>query len=509
MAAKIFGFLREVIMAGALGTTNIADAYKVVYSVPDIIFAGIVSSIGTTFIPIYSSILEKDGEQKGNYFTNNILNIVLLLGLVVSVSSVVFSRQIISIVAPGFFYNEETIFIAIELARVMFFIAIFLGAMSILLNFLNANKRFLITSVITIPYSVVVIIAFLLYSRLYIGVLGLAYASLIGMAASSLMLFINSLCIGYRYRFKIDFKDRYLRKSLKLALPLLVSTFLIRFNIIFDRMLASGLGEGSIAALNYAQRMNELVTTTFVGAIIMVMYTMVSKYFVVGDIVAIKSLINKCINSITIILVPVTFATVVLNEHIVRLLFERGAFDQTSTNMTASALMFYSVGLIFIGYRTVVDRAFYAMNDTKTPMINAILFLIISVVFKFLLVRIMGHNGLALSTSIAFIVATTPFMYSLRKKLNGIGGKKIIIVLLKAVTSATVMSVAIWFVNKGLRNMFARQGFVADAAILIVLMVVGVAIYFILMAVMKTEEVFFILSGIKSRLSSINFTKKI
>ncbi len=202
--------------------------------------------------------------------------------------------------------------------------------------------------------------------------------------------------------------------------------------------------------------------------------------------------IVKSSNCILLLVLPITVGAIVLAEPIVRILFQRGAFDAESTNMTYNALRLYSIGLAAMGIREVITRVFYSLSDTKTPMINASIALIMNIIMNLILIKPFGYRGLAISTSIASIITVMLLFRSLKKRTGYFGGDKIIKVGIKSLVSSVIMGVCTVFVYKGMYGILGA-GMINELLSLVCSVVVSVVVYFILIMMLKVDEMSLVL----------------
>jgi putative peptidoglycan lipid II flippase len=262
-----------------------------------------------------------------------------------------------------------------------------------------------------------------------------------------------------------------------LVIPVVIGTGVSTINTLVDRMMASFLAEGSISALNFANRLNFFALGLFISPITTVIYPTLSKFSAEKDVNTFKNTLNRVIGIVIAVIMPVMTGAIILRVPIIRFLFERGAFDQRATYMTATALLFYSIGMVGIGIREVINRGFYSLQDTKTPMINGAIAMIINIILNQILVRFMGIEGLALSTSISAIICTVMLFYSLRKEIGPLGGKKIIETLFKSGLACLIMGVVVHFTYKYMSTIFWPEGIIYQALDLTVVVLVGALIY--------------------------------
>ncbi|NLO89845.1 MAG: murein biosynthesis integral membrane protein MurJ [Clostridia bacterium] len=496
LLSKITGFFREIALGGTYGATYVTDAYLVSLTIPQVLFASIAAALATAYIPVYSKIKHDKGPEKGVIFTNKVINIVLLVSTVIAVFGIIFAKPIVSIIAMGF--KGEALDLAVRFTKITFPMVIFIGLCNIFTSFLQSNNEFALPSLIGIPYNIIIISALLLSSIL--GPYGLVYGTLCGVVVEVLILLIGALRKGYRYEGIIDFKDPNVIKVVSLSFPVMLGAAVQQVNVIVDRMLASGLPEGSISALNFANRLNGFAYGLFSMSIAVVIFPLLSRLTAENDMENFKDKLIKSLNVITLIMLPITVGAVVLRQPIVSLLFERGQFDSRATVMTASALMFYSLGMVFYGYRDVLNRAFYSFQDTKTPMINGVITVGLNIMLNIVLVKYMQHNGLALATSLSAAVMTLLLMTNLRKKIAGIGGRKLRAVFLKSAAASLLMGLAVYGFSILTAEHIVSSGKLIGLLILGLEIGFGALLYFALVYIFKVGEVNWFITMVRNKI---------
>ena len=209
--------------------------------------------------------------------------------------------------------------------------------------------------------------------------------------------------------------------------------------------------------------------------------------------------VANSVNCVNLLVVPASVGAMILATPVVRILFERGAFNDRSTTLTATALVFYSVGMVGFGLRDILGKVFYSLKDTKTPMINGIIAVVLNIVLNIALVKVMGHGGLALATSLSAIICIILLFISLKKKIGYYGQDKIRSTFIKTVVASLVMGVVTYFVYKFLFGILGL-GFIQEAISLGVSIAIGGAIYLALIIVFKVEEVNMAIDMIKKKL---------
>ncbi|MEG0180809.1 MAG: murein biosynthesis integral membrane protein MurJ [Romboutsia sp.] len=498
MFSKILGFCRELVLANFYGTGFYADVFLLTLNIPSLIVAIIGSAVVTSYVPIYFDIKEKSGSESALKFTNNMLNLSCIAAIIIAILGLLFTKEFIMVFAGGF--EGEKFALAVTFTKIMISGVIFLSATRLFSSYLQVNENFSIPALIGIPYNVIIIIAIMVSTKTHINVL--AIGALLAMASQLLFQIPFALKKSYKYQNYINAKDETIKEMIILVLPMLVGVAVGQINTAVDRALATTLGNGPLSALNYAARLNDFVMAIFITSIVTVIYPKLAKLSNTDNKEGFISTIVKSSNFILLVVLPISIGAIVLAEPIVRILFERGKFDASSTHMTAVALKFYALGLLAMGIRDVLVRAFYSLSDTKTPMINSSIALGVNIVLNLILIKVMGYAGLALSTSLASILTVILLFRSLKKKSGYFGGDKIIKTGIKSLLASIVMGFATIFSYNSLYNIIGN-GAIQEIISVGLAVLIGALIYGIIIIILKVEEVnlaFEMINKVKNKL---------
>ncbi|MGN9165032.1 murein biosynthesis integral membrane protein MurJ [Tissierellaceae bacterium HCP3S3_D8] len=484
LISKGLGFLREVMIASKFGSGMETDTYFVAMTATSLIMGTLGTALNTTLIPIFSEIGENNGRNAQKKYLNNVLNLVFLITIILGIIAFLISPIVIRVMAKGFVGKQFDL--AVRLNRIGLPIIIFLGFTYVFSGYLQSRQIFGPHAIMGIPYNLV----FLVYLLFFTEKIDISILMLVSVGASLTQVLIQIPAVrhtGYRYSLDVNLEDPYLKKAMILVFPVLFGSAVRQINGIVDKTLASELVDGSISALTYANRINELVIAVFVMAITTVIFPMLSQAFSQGDGYKLKKIFNQGVNIILLVTVPATVGMILLAEPIVRIFFERNAFDSTATMMTSQALIFYSVGLIGSSLRMMLNKVFYSFQDTRTPMINGCMAVILNVVLNLLFIRSMGHSGLALATSISAIFTTCLLFVDLKKKLGSIGLKSMLVTFFKTFFAAIIMGIVVYLIYFKLGGLIAGKKIV-DMIMLLLSIFIGVIVYFTLCVLFKIEE---------------------
>lgn len=496
MLSKVLGFGREIILGYFYGTSAYSDVYIVSMNIPLVIFASIGVALGTTFIPLYQEILNSKGEERALKFSNNVMSIVVILSIILGVLGFIFAEPLVKLFAMH--YTGEKLELAVKFVRIMIGGVVFIGLSNLMTSYLQIKGDFTIPGMIGFPNNIIIIVSIILSAvtgNIYI----LAIGTLIGMLSQFLFQIPFAIKKGYKFKPTIDFKDEYLRKMLILVLPVLIGVAVNQVNAMVDRSLASGLGDGVITALNNANRLNGFVIGMFIATLGAVIYPTLSKLSSENNKEKFAESVANSVNCVNLLVVPASVGAMVLATPVVRILFERGAFNDRSTVLTATALVFYSVGMIGFGLRDILDKVFYSLKDTRVPMTNGIIAVVLNIVLNIILVKFMGHGGLAFATSLSSLICIVLLFRSLKKKIGYYGQDKIRSTFIKTVVASLVMGIVTYFVYKFLFGILGL-GFIQEAISLGVSIAIGGVIYLALIIVFKVEEVNMAIDMIKKKL---------
>lgn len=484
LGSKGLGFIRELTMAGFFGTSYIVDAYVMSQSIPSILFGGVFGAIATSYMPLFSEKMAKYGPKEGNLFTSKVLVILFFASGVSALVGILFSNQLTHIFARGF--TGETAELTAGFLKVTFIYVMFSSTAGILEAYMQYKNIFIPQIIIGYVPNVVIIITIIISA--YIGYQYLAFGLLIG----NFLRFMLIARFSKRHDFDFLFENHDLREPIKqiavLALPVFIGSSTLQINLFVDKYLASELQEGSVAALNYANTLNLMILGITVTIITTMIYPRLTKAAAEADEKQFSLLIQQGISLIIIIALPFALGAIAYHEQIVQIIFERGAFDPAATALTGSAYMFYSLGMVFYAVKELLVRMYYAKYDMKTPVICSIVAVAFNITFNLVFVDELGHNGLALATSIANFANMTALIAMMKTRCTGIvlleSKSKLIKIIVAAVMSVLV-SLVVYY---GLITIV----WMPRIAYLVISVLVAMAIYLGFMKVFKIEELEFV-----------------
>ncbi|WP_455537616.1 murein biosynthesis integral membrane protein MurJ [Terrisporobacter sp.] len=497
--AKILGFGRELALAAGYGTSIYSDAYVTAMNIPQVIFAIIGSTLATVLIPMYMEVRTEEGDKRALKFINNVFNLVILACIILSVLGFIFTKQIVNLFAVG--YEGEALEAAINFTRITILGIVFTGLSYVMTSYLQIKNDFVTPGLSSAPKNLIIIVATILSIKF--GPYLMIWGTLLGMSTEFLFQLPFAIKKGYKYEAVISLNDKYIRKMGWLVIPVLIGVAVNQINTLVDRTLASTLPVGNVSALNYSNKLTSFVIAIFITSISSVIYPMLSRLSSENNKEEFVSSVIKSVNSVIILVLPITVGSMVLALPIVRVLFQRGAFDARGTQLTALALTMYSIGMVAYGLRDVLGKIFYSLQDTKTPMINGVIAMGMNMIMDVIFVRLWGLSGLTLATSLSSLACIMLLFRSLKKRMKYYGQDKIIRATIKSLVASLIMGVVTYFVYHSLIG-FTGIGGIKEFIVLGVAIGFGALVYGGLLIVFKVDEIEIVTDVLKKRLKKVS-----
>lgn len=477
--AKILGLVRNIVFANFYGTGFEATAFFTASRIPlQLLDITLGAAISSTFIPVFNEFMQKHGKERAVAFANNFLNVIIVVSLVLSILGIFFAVPIVNVIAPDL--DVQTMELTVKLSQILFPVLLFTAVAYVFVGFLQSLDEFNIPAIISVVSNGILILYLLLFNNKF-GVEGAAIAMLIGWGTQVLIQLPTAIKKGFKYKFKIDFKDEGLKKVVKLALPILISSWVQPINNIVNLRLASGLEDGqAVSAIEYAYTLYLIVVGVFSYTLSNIIFPALSKLSADKQDGEFKEVIKKAVKISMFFIIPMAVGIGLLSEDIIRLIYERGEFTAHSTILTSSALKFYAIGMIGYGIMEVLNKAFYAMQDAKTPMVVSGVAIILNVALSIVLVKYMGYTGLPLAASFTSVLTSIIMLWRINQKSRGIVDKETFKELIKVIISAVAMGVVVFFLN------MIEVNIIVSIAISVI---GGIVTYFVCQFLMKSEIV--------------------
>lgn len=492
IASKVAGFVREMVFAAYFGTGVASDAYTNAATVVNIFILLFSACISSTFIPIFTKTLKEKGKRYANAYSNSILTLFFLMGVLISVLGYFFAAQMCELFMPQLIPSAaagtelyaqqlEKLNLTADMARIMFPAMSFAACTGVFSSLLNANERFIPEQLTGFVLSGCVIVACVFFSEQGIYAIAIATAVTYILQLFVVIPFLKGI---YRFRPSLAPCGGRVKQTFLLALPAIMSMALDEVNHLVDKNVGLWLGDGPNTALTYAYRLITLILGVLVVPITTVMFSKLSQYAAEGKKKRILDTTKQCLEVLALVVLPVIVLSAVQSTDVIRLLFFRGRFDEYSLSLTSDAYMFYVLGVFAFAWRNFLVRVFYSLQDTKSPMLIGAVSVAVNIVLDVLMARIMGVGGLTLATSIAGLVGAVLMLLSLRKKLGRFGFSTTLVQVCKMLVSACVAGAVTILVNGSVQLLTGSL-----VLRLVFATVAGLIVYIALVLLFKVDEV--------------------
>lgn len=483
--SKLLGLLRESVIARQFGTSSTTDAYLVALTAPNLLFFIISGSLAAVIVPVFVEFSARGQRKEAWKVFNTVFNLITIIFIVITALGMLGSPYIVRLVAP--FFKQETAVLAAELTRLMFPLLIFAGWASLFTGLLNANNKFGVPAFSNVVNNLVIILTALTLGSIY-GVHGLAVGTMLAMAAMALVQVPTLHRAGYRYQPVLELDHPGVKKVFSLILPAALAITVNQAYILIEKVIASGMPEGSIAALSFANKLVQFPVSLLVMALGTAVFPTLSKMATTGELNELSDTLIKLLKLLILGMFPACIGLIVLRYPIVSLVYQGGAFDQRATGLTAVALLFYSVGLAGQAANIILTKAFYSLQDTRTPVKITIFTVFVNLCLSLVLIRSLQHGGLALANSLSFLTGTALFMIHLEKKIAPLKWTGLLKFSLPVLIASGLMAAASYFVSivfSGCLNLSSTFGLAVQVG---AAMLAGVAVYVAAGVILRIKE---------------------
>ncbi len=406
MLSRVFGFVRDVVIAAFFGAGIATDAFFVAFRIPNMLRRLLAEgSLTVSFVPVFTEYLKKKSREEAFELADVAFTALSIILVIVSLLGVLFAPLIVAVMAPGFSRVPEQYDLAVFLTRLMFPYIFFISLVALCMGILNSLRHFAAPALSPVMLNITMILGALLLRDCFSEpITGLAVGVMAGGVLQLVMQWPFLVKMGVRLKLNFAFRHPGVRRIGALMLPAIFGAAIYQINVFIGTVLASLLPKGSVSYLYYADRMVELPLGVFAIAIGTATLPSFSEQVAQGRFDDLKKTISFSLRLMLFITIPSMVALIALRVPIISVLFERGAFTTESTMQTAWALLWYSTGLWAFSVIRVIVSAFYSLQDTKSPMKAAIVALVVNVAFSVALMFPMKHGGIALATAIASAV---------------------------------------------------------------------------------------------------------
>ncbi len=449
--SNLVGLVRRALEARVFGTSAVYDAFNAADRLPDILFVLVAGgALASAFIPTFTEFLEKDDRKGAWRLASSIANLVVLILTLFSLLCWFFAPQIVaSILAPDFTPQQQAL--TVELLRILLLTPAIFGVSGLVMGVLNTHQSFLLPAL-----APTMLWAGMIFGVLFLvpemGIHGLAWGKVLGAGMHFAIQLPGLLKLPKRmYVPTFGLRIPAVREVGRLMAPRLLGVSVVQLNFLVNTIIASGLPEGSLTSINVAFAVMTMPQVVIAQAISIAALPTFSAQIARGQPEEMRRSLASTIRGILFLSIPAMMGLILLRTPVIAMLFQRGEFDVHSVELTSWALLWYTVGLVGHSLVEIVSRAFYALHDTKTPVLVGTVAMSLNVVFSLTFPGLfekygwMPHGGLALANSFATALEMVALLWLMHRRLSGLEGRYVLIGTAKSVLATVAMSVALWW----------------------------------------------------------------
>jgi putative peptidoglycan lipid II flippase len=441
--------LRDIIVAATFGTQGDYNAYVAAFRIPDLLYLLIIGgALGSALIPVFSRFLGQGEDEKAWRLANAVINTALAAVLVISLLVFFIAPQVVTnLLAPGFKNQPDLLDKTINLTRLLLLQPILLGLGGIAMALLNGTNHFLWPALAPLFYNFCIILGVIFLSGAW-GVYGMAIGVIIGAGIYLLVQIPALIRLGLRYRPTLDWQAPGLGEVFRVLGPRLIGQGVFQFNMLVITNLASLISVSSVSGFNYAFQLFMLPHGIFAISVATVTFPAMARLYGAGDLDGLKATFARSLRQIIFFALPAALGLALLARPLVTMIYQLGQFDKNSTELVSQTLTFFTFGLVAYGVVEIVTRAFYALQDTRSPVIIAILTVALNIFLSSVLGReeTLATGGLALSLALATNFEMCALLWLLHRKIGSLTGpqESLLIPLLKITVAADIMAAVLW-----------------------------------------------------------------
>ncbi len=441
--SRLAGLARDMVIAVVFGAGFVTDAFFVAFTIPNLLrrfFAE--GSLTAAFVPTFSEVYHKEGRDAARQMLRACWTLLLLVLISIVLLGVLASPWVVKAIGYGFVGVEGKLELTNLLNRVMFPYILCVSLLALLTGVLNVLGHFLLPALSPVLLNLAMIgSALVLAPRFEQPILALAVGVLIGGIMQLVVQFPVVYTKGFDLKFSVLFRQPRVLQVARLMLPGIAGVAIYQINVIVTRLLASFLQEGSVSWLYYGQRLFEFPQGIFIVSLAQAVLPSMSRQATDGDRAGFHESLRFALLLILLVALPASVGLVLCAEPVYSLFFMGGAFTAFDVTQAARALVWYAPGLLFVGVSRVVAPTFYALKDTRTPVIVSFWTLLVNAGLGYMLMGPFGHVGLALALTLASVFNGLVLLTLLARREGGLGGERLLANLARLLPGLGLMAV--------------------------------------------------------------------
>jgi len=422
--SRITGFLREQLLPVKMGK-ELSQAFLTAYILPDLMYSLLVGgAIGAAIIPVLSGYIAKKDEETGWRAIGSFVNLIFVIMVVACIFGMIFTPELIKIVAIGYGENiemQEMVNLTVKITRILFPSITFMMLAGMCNGILNSYHKFVAAAYGPVLYNVLCTISIIVFAD---GTEKGLIVTANGIMFSTVAYFLLQLAFVAKklryFRFEIMFRDEIFIRVLKLAIPALMASTIVQVNIMLSRVFVTALEFGRLTLLNMADKIWQVPLGIFAQSIATTMLPALSAHYAAGETKEYSKTLFKSIKVVLTLSIPSAIGIIVLSSQVMSTLFKYGKIQGDDILYSSTALMVYSLALIYQSVVYIINRAFYSVSDTKTPMITGAVSVIVNFILNIIFLNFTNLDLVGMALSYVISVAINCFVLTIifGKKIN-------------------------------------------------------------------------------------------
>lgn len=499
--SNLVGLVRQILITRSFGASAELDAFYIAGRLPDILFSLVAGgALASAFVPTFTGLLGKKNKSDAWHLASSIWNLVIVVIAIFSVLAWVLAPELVKLMAPD--YAGAQLDLTIELLRIQLLMPIVFSLSGLLMGILNAHQSFLMPAIAPSMYWLGMIFGVLVFVP-SMGIHGLAWGAVLGAGLHLLIQVPALIRVRPSFSFTFGLESANVREVGKLMAPRLLGVAAVQINFLVNNIIASTLTEGSVSAITVAFQVMTMPQVVIAQAIAIAALPTFSAQVAKGKLGELRNSLVATLRGVLLLALPASVGLILLRRPIIGLLFERGEFGVEDTELVAWALLWFGVGLVGHSVVEIVSRAFYALHDTRTPVIASVGAMTLNVILSLTLPGLflrrgwLPHGGLALANSLATTIEMMVLLWIMRKRLDGLEGAELGRGLALAGGGSLLMGIGlVWWISSfgWVDHLFAGLGGIAF----------GGAIFSLFCWVAQVPEFIALMGAIRTRLSSMS-----
>ena len=488
VASRGLGLLRDIVLANGFGTSPQLAAYQAAFRIPDLLYTLIIGgALGSSLIPVFSRLLGRQETERAWQLANTVVNYALLTLTVAAGLAWLFMPTLVSVVlAPHFEPDVQEL--TVRLARLLLLQPFFIGLGGITLALLNGSENFLWPALAPLVYNTSIILGAVFLTGPF-GIFGVAVGVVVGSVLYLLIQLPALLKLGFYWRPALAFKTvEGASQVLRTLGPRLMGQAVFQANFFVATNLGSGLpdGESRVAAFGYAYQLFMLPHGIFAISLATVAFPTMARLLGANDQVGMKRTLVASLRQVLFFVIPASLGLIILARPIVQTIYQSGQFTSRSTTLVSQTLVCFGFGLVSYGVVEILTRAFYALQDTRTPVIIAVVTVALNLALSLALIGPLAQAGLALALALSTTAEMIGLAVLLSRRIGPLEG--LLGPTARIALAATAMSVTLWLGLQLVQKLLDDGNKLVVVGLTGLLIGVGGGVYAVVAYLLKIEE---------------------